>query len=67
MVRKEVCTVDIDRALRNMDSYNRDLVKKNIELYNKTGSQSYAREAIAILENFDDSSDVKELIKVLRR
>lgn len=59
--------MDIDKSLRAMDSYNRDLVKKNIEAYKKTGDQSYARDAIAILENFSDDSDVKELIKTLRR
>lgn len=59
--------MDIERALRNMNSTNRDLVKKCIEAYRRTGDQKYAREAIAILENFDSDSDVKELIKTLKR
>ena len=59
--------MDIDRALRNMDSSNRDLVRDCIEAYKRTGDQRYAREAIAILENFDDDYEVKELIRVLKR
>lgn len=58
--------MDIERALRNMDKTNRDLVKDYVEAYKRTGDQKYAREAIAILENFDDDSDVKELIKTLK-
>ena len=59
--------MDIDRALRNMDRTNRDLVRDCIEAYKRTGDQKYARDAIAILESFDDDSDVKELIRVLKR
>ena len=59
--------MDIERALRNMDRSSRDLVKNCVEAYNRTGDQKYAREAIAILENFDDDSDVRELIRTLKK
>lgn len=59
--------MNIERALRNMDRSSRDLVKNGIEAYKRTGNQKYAREVIAILENFDDDSDVKELIRTLKR
>ena len=59
--------MDIERALRNMDRTNRDLVKDCVEAYKRTGDKKYAREAITILENFDDDSDVKELIRTLKK
>lgn len=59
--------MDIERALRNMDRNSRDFVKDCIEAYKRTGDQKYARDAIATLENFDDDSDVRELIRTLKR
>lgn len=59
--------MDIDRALRNMDSSSRDLVRKNVEAYLRTKDVKFAREAIAILENFDDDLEVRELIRSLKR
>ncbi len=59
--------MDIERALRNMDSRSRDFVKDCIEAYRKTGDQRYANDAIKTLENFDDSSDVRDLIRVLKK
>ena len=59
--------MDIDRALRNMDRTTRELVKKYVEAYYRTGNVSYAREALSILENYDDDPDVKELVRVLKR
>ena len=59
--------MDIERSLRSMDKTNRDLVKKYVEAYKRTGDQKYAKEALAILENFDNDSDVRELIRTLKR
>ena len=59
--------MDIDRALRNMDSSSRELVRRNVDAYKRTGDQKYAQEAINILENFDSDSDVKELIRTLKK
>lgn len=59
--------MNIERALRNMDRTNRDLVKDCVESYKRTGDQKYAREAIAILENFDGDSDIRELIRTLKK
>lgn len=58
---------NIDRALRVMDSSSRDLVRTNLDLYFRTRDRQYAEEAITILRNFDDNSDVQSVINDLRR
>ena len=58
---------NIDNALRAMDNTSRDLVKKYIGEYNKTGDLQAAKNAVAILKNFDSDSDVRATINSLSK
>ncbi len=59
--------MDISKILNNMPKDSREVLKIAINNYNSTHDKQYAAEAIAILENFDDSSGVRELIKTLKK
>lgn len=58
--------MDVGRILENMPRDSRDACRQALENYKRTGDRRYADEVIAILQNFDDDSDVRELIRSLR-
>ncbi len=57
--------INIDNALENMGKNDRELVKKYIAEYRRTGDVRYFEMAIAIIQNFDDDV-AKELKRTLR-
>lgn len=58
--------MDFDNALKNIPKEVLVKVKDILEKYKKTGNEEYAKLAISILEQFDDSS-CRELVRVLSR
>ncbi len=59
--------MDIKKIISKIPKDSREVLQNAVDNYFRTSDTKYAKVALAILENFEEDSDIKELVKVLKK